>query len=419
MKKYDYVVIGAGIIGTHCAWQIHLRKPDAKILVLDNTLEQYDNASCGNMAGFATCEVQPLSTIGNMMRAFKWMLDPLAPFTLRPTKIPTFMPWLRGFFQSAFTPGHYAHVIKSQEMLMSRAHKAHLDIIGDTPLKNLISKKGALCIYRNSKRMERDWATRWKLFRDRGEEAYILSKSELKDRLPHLSSEINLAIEVPSILHWKNPQHLLSGLHVMARETGITFRQEHAAKITVNDPSNITITTDTQNCFKTASLIVAAGAWSANLAEQLGDTIPLSTERGYNTTIPVPNVDVDNLLLFPDDEFVATPMNIGLRLGGTVELAGLKAPPNFKRTDALAKNITKYFPTITLDNRTEWMGHRPSMPDGLPVISRAKNNENIYYAFGHGHVGVTQSAITGKIIANLICREKPDFDISPFSVKRC
>lgn len=122
--------------------------------------------------------------------------------------------------------------------------------------------------------------------------------------------------------------------------------------------------------------------------------------------------------MFPDDEFVATPMLEGLRIGGTVELAGLRAPPNFKRTRMLVHMMKQYFPGIDPGNRTDWMGFRPSIPDGLPVIGRSPGVANAFYAFGHGHVGVTQSAITGRLLAQSLCGQPTDVNLSPFSIAR-
>lgn len=165
-------------------------------------------------------------------------------------------------------------------------------------------------------------------------------------------------------------------------------------------------------------LTVAAGAWSKALCAEVGDYVPLDSERGYATTIPDSHTSIRILLLFPDDEFVATPMSEGLRLGGTVELAGLDVPPNYRRTDLLVKTIVDYFPDIDTAVRDEWMGHRPSTPDGLPVISKSPSSNNVCYAFGHGHVGVTQSAITGILLAQIVTGERPDVDIEPFSIQR-
>ena len=184
----------------------------------------------------------------------------------------------------------------------------------------------------------------------------------------------------------------------MARSAGIEIERGDVLSLGFENNKPASVQTSDGNVLRFNRLIVAAGAWSGTLCEQLGDTVPLSTERGYSTTIATDAV-INNLILFKDDEFVATPMNSGLRIGGTVELAGLEAPPNYKRTALLAKQLGTYFPSIETKERTDWMGHRPSLPDTLPVIGQSPSHANVIYAFGHGHVGMTQAAITGILVS--------------------
>jgi len=417
-ERLKILVIGAGIIGIHCALQQQKRRPDAAILVIDRSPFSYDGASSGNMAGFATCEVQPLATLANVARGVSWMMNPLAPFTLRPSSLPILIPWLRGFVKAAMTPGHFAHVVAAQESLMSRAYDAHIDVIGDTPLRTLISTQGALALYKSPQRLQRDWNNRWRLFRARGEACHKLGGAELKQKLPDLDSRIEYAIHIPSIRYWTDPAILLAGLHDLARRRGIDIRIGDISKIELQEDNSSSVWLNEGESIGFDKLVIAAGAWSKSLCQFIGDKVPLDTERGYATTLSAAGVSIHHLLLFPDDEFVATPLTAGLRLGGTVELAGLEAPPNYQRTDLLARKIKDYFPSINTSVRKSWMGHRPSTPDGLPVIGVSPRASNVFYAFGHGHVGMTQSAITGKLIAQMLCKEPPEVDIAPFNIGR-
>jgi D-amino-acid dehydrogenase len=413
----NVLIVGGGIIGTYCAIQIARSDRDARVRILDRDPLAYDNASCGNMGGFAVCEVQPLATLHTLMRTPKLMLNPLSALTIRPTKIPTFSRWAFGFVKAALTPGHYEKVVRAQSTLMDRAYQAHLDVIGDTNLVKLLSDEGTICLYRKEQTLTNDWKTRWKLFRDRGEDCQILDKDELHARLPALDKQLEHAVYIPSIKYWKEPASLLEGLHDMARSLGIVIEQGDAQSIGFENNQPASVRTGDGVVHGFDRLVVTAGAWSEPLCEQLGDRVPLSTERGYSTTITT-NADIKNLILFKDDEFVATPMNSGLRLGGTVELAGLEAPPNYKRTALLARQLGTYFPDIKTEQRTDWMGHRPSLPDTMPVIGQSPTHANVIYAFGHGHVGVTQSAITGKLVSQLIAGVEPEIDLKPFSIGR-
>jgi D-amino-acid dehydrogenase len=413
----NVLIVGGGIIGTYCALQIARSGRDARILILDRDPRAYDNASCGNMGGFAVSEVQPFATLHTLLRTPKLMLNPLSPLTIRPTKIPTFSRWALGFVRAALTPGHYEKVVRAQSTLMERAYQAHLDVIGDTNLVKLLSDEGAICLYRKEQTLTHDWRTRWKLFRERGEDCRLLEQDELRARLPTLDKRLQHAVYIPSIKFWKEPASLLEGLHDRARVLGIEIQQGDVQSIGFENDKPGSVQTIGGEVHRFDRLVVAAGAWSGPLSAQLGDRVPLSTERGYSTTITT-DAEINNLILFKDDEFVATPMNSGLRLGGTVELAGLEAPPNYNRTALLAKQLGSYFLDIETEERTDWMGHRPSLPDTMPVIGKSPTHANVFYAFGHGHVGVTQSAITGKLVAQIVAGEEPEIDLTPFSISR-
>lgn len=410
--------MGAGIMGTQCALHVRALLPEAAITVIDKSPFSYDSASCGNMGGLATSEVHPLARPRNLLRAMRWAVNPLAPFTLRLQYLPDYLPWALWFIKAALTPGHFAHVTAAQESLMERAHGAHLDTIGDTDLRDLISDEGAICIYKTEARMRQDWDTRWRQFRSRGEQCDRLSPAGLAQKLPGLEPRFQYAVHAPSIRHWKSPAALLRGLHQMIRDRGVTITEGSVAGFGERNGQAQYVQLADGTEVPCDFVVVAAGAWSRPLCLSLGDRVPLDTERGYATTLPHDRSRINNLLLFPNDEFVATPMQEGLRIGGTVELAGLRAPPNFKRTRLLVQTMKSYFPGMEASERSDWMGFRPSLPDGLPVIGRSPTVSNTFYAFGHGHVGLTQSAITGRLIAQSLCGHEPDVDLRPFSIAR-
>ena len=168
--------------------------------------------------------------------------------------------------------------------------------------------------------------------------------------------------------------------------------------------------------------VVAAGIWSKPLAAELGDRIPLETERGYHIMILDPEVAPRIPTADAEGKFVATPMELGLRLAGTVELAGLDAPPSWERARVLLTHARRMFPALLVDYPDEriamWMGHRPSLPDSLPVIGSSRRTRDVVYAFGHGHIGMTCAAKTGRTVAEIISGERPGVDPVLFSPQR-
>jgi D-amino-acid dehydrogenase len=164
--------------------------------------------------------------------------------------------------------------------------------------------------------------------------------------------------------------------------------------------------------------VIAAGAWSKPLAARLGDRIPLETERGYNTTLPPDAFDVKTFLVFGGHGFVISRLSTGIRVGGAVELGGLAREPNYARADAMLKKAANFLPGLKTEGGTQWMGFRPSLPDTLPAIGFSRASRHIIYAFGHGHLGLTQSAATGRLVRDLITGTKPPIDLAPFSPQR-
>jgi len=166
------------------------------------------------------------------------------------------------------------------------------------------------------------------------------------------------------------------------------------------------------------ALLIAAGAWSHLLARQLGDAIPLETERGYNTTLPPDAFDVRRQLIFSGHGFVIPPLSTGLRVGGAVELGGLDRPPDYARSKAMLTKAARFLPGLRTEGGREWMGFRPSLPDSLPVIGQASRAPRVFYAFGHGHLGLTQAAATGRLVRDLVAGRPAVIDLSPFSPSR-
>ena len=169
---------------------------------------------------------------------------------------------------------------------------------------------------------------------------------------------------------------------------------------------------------KAARVVLAAGAFSHHLAATLGERIPLETERGYNTTLPADAFDLRMQITFGGHGFVVTRLSTGIRVGGAVELAGLKRPPNFARADAMLKKAQAFLPGLKSEGGTQWMGFRPSLPDSLPAIGAARATPNVVYAFGHGHLGLTQSPGTARLVADLLTGRPPQIDLLPFSPQR-
>jgi D-amino-acid dehydrogenase len=165
-------------------------------------------------------------------------------------------------------------------------------------------------------------------------------------------------------------------------------------------------------------VVLAAGAWSGELAKKLGTRVPLDSERGYHVMVKGADVGLRIQTLSAERKFVASPMEEGLRLAGTVEIAGLEVPPNFARADILLRQGRQMFPQLKVGEVKRWMGHRPGTPDSIPVIDLSRRYRNVFFAFGHGHQGLIAGSVTGRLISELAAGKPPSIDLMPFRADR-
>ena len=279
-------------------------------------------------------------------------------------------------------------------------------------MSSLLNRTSGLFVYRSEAGRAAEDAG-WALRRELGLDAEPLDRKAIEALEPALGPEAQCGYLTQDWAHYGDPKALCDGLLDYLRRHGVEIVTGEIVRL---DGVGL-LTADGQHR-EFDRLVVAAGAWSHRLSAQFGDPLPLETERGYNTTLPNPGVSVNHMTTFAEDQFVMTPMDMGLRIGGAGEFAGLNAPPNYNRSKALLKLAERYLPSLNTQGGTEWMGNRPSTPDSLPVIDRSVRHPNVYYAFGHGHLGLTGSATTGRIIAELVQGRDPGLDLMPFRVSR-
>jgi D-amino-acid dehydrogenase len=218
--------------------------------------------------------------------------------------------------------------------------------------------------------------------------------------------------------HIGNPKQLVSQIRARVKALGARFVEGGVTKLDVTKPEAPFAVLQTGASIAARQIVVATGAWSASLAESVGDRVLLDSERGYNTTLPQPGIALSREVIFAERKFVATPLDIGIRIGGAAEFAGLKAEPNYKRSEALLKLGKRFLPGIQDQGAVQWMGHRPATPDSLPVIGKSPSAPSVIYAFGHGHLGLTQSATTGALVADLLVNRTPRTSLDEYSIER-
>ncbi|MGJ8583540.1 MAG: NAD(P)/FAD-dependent oxidoreductase [Marinosulfonomonas sp.] len=411
-QQQDIIVIGAGIVGLSAA--LNLQKAGRSVLVLDSTGIAAE-ASQGNAGAFAFADIVPLATPGIMRRAPKWLLDPLGPLSIPPAYALNIAPWMLRFWRASW-PDRFAQALGAQASLMTFARDALERQIKTVDGEAMMQRQGQLQLYEGARDFENSLPG-WDLRRDHGIRFDLLKSPEaIAEIQPGLAPRFTHAGYTPDWINTCDPAAWTRHIAKNFVERGGTIAIEHVTGLTPQ-PDHIRVRTAGET-LSARQVVVAAGAWSHRLARGLGDKIPLETERGYNTTLPATALDLRTHLTFGGHGFVVSKTGGGIRVGGAVELGGLSRAPNYKRSDILLQKAAQFLPNLKTEGGRQWMGFRPSMPDSLPVICPAPNHSNIIYAFGHGHLGLTQSAATAELVTALANGTEPAVPLAPFAADR-
>lgn len=405
-------VIGAGMVGMAAA--SYLQRDGHKVLVIEAG-NPGEGASFGNAGCLNGSSVVPMSMPGMLKHVPRWLMDPLGPLSIRWRYLPVLAPWLVRFVQAG-KPEKVAAQARALRALLAPTIDTLLPIAKDAGAENLIHRLGTLFAYRSEEAYRKDRPA-WELRRTNGVAVDTLDADQLRQYDPALSRDFVRAILVQENGHTSNPHQLVNSLAAAVVRNGGEIRRARAIGFTLDGARLCAIKTDRGEVACEAA-VVAAGAHSAPLAAALGDRVPLETERGYHIMVRDPEAVPRVPTADAEGKFMATPMETGLRFAGTVELAGLKAPPDWRRARVLLVQGRRMVPGLAAHYPEErlslWMGHRPSLPDSLPCIGPARRAPDVFYAFGHGHVGMAGAPMTGKVIADLVTGRQPGIDITPF-----
>jgi D-amino-acid dehydrogenase len=407
------VVLGAGIVGMCCA--CCLQREGFTVTVVDR-LGPGEATSYGNAGGVATGEIVPLAVPGLLREVPGWLLDPLGPLAVDWRYLPRALPWLVRFLRA----GSKARVRAIAAALAALSHAARPPLerlLAAAGLDDLLAREDCLYLYDDDGQLAAE-ALHWDLRRAHGIAFERIAGPALPELEPDLARNFGFGIRMPGWYHITNPYRLVTRLaEHFARGGGRLLRAE-AVGIVTRDRQALALRLAGGDSQSFEQLVIAAGAWSHIPAAQLGDRVPLESHRGYHVTLPQPGVRPRRLVLYAPEHFVVTPMEMGLRVAGTVEIAGLEAPPNYARAKVLVRKARRIYPALDDTGGVEWMGHRPATPDSLPVIGRATGFANVAYAFGHGHLGLTFGPVTGQLIAELVAGRPASIELHPYRVDR-
>ena len=409
--KSSVGVIGAGIQGV-CT-SLFLIKKGFKVTLIDREDPGRESASYGNAGHFSPYASIPINRPDILADVPSMLINSTGPLALRWNYVPKMIPWFLRFMKNC-SKKKMMHTAKYMHQILNLALPAYDELFKDIDISELVESKGIIYFWTKNDLKSRELEIN--IRNELGVKQQLLTPHEIHDLEPHINKIYHGGVLYPYAKHTKNPRKVLLKLFDLFIKKGGLFERQNVKTISFTSNKQPVIKTDL-NFYTFDKAVVACGAFSKKLTDQVDEKIPLDTERGYHVHFKGHDHLLSRPVIFLNRGFGITPMEQGLRVVGTVEFGGLDNPPSKKRIRNLVNGAKYLFPELG-NHHDEWLGFRPTLPDFLPVIGPSKNYKNLFYSFGHHHLGWTLGAISGKILAGMIAKENTNLDLSPYNSLR-
>ncbi len=413
------VVIGAGIVGAASALEAQ-RRGFRVTIVEPGEPGGEQAASYGNGCWLSPMSVIPPSTPGLWRKVPGYLSNPLGPLAIRWSYFPRVAPWLARYLWAGWTEAKVEAAARALRPLLADAPALHRALAEEAGVGQLIERRGLIYTYENRAQFEAE-AMSWRIRRNVGIDWIELDANDLHQREPDLDRRYTFGALVEEGGHCRDPGTYVGALVAQAVASGAEHRRTRATGFRIEGGRLRAVTTELGD-IAADKAVICAGARSKALAAKAGTRVPLETERGYHAMVVDAEAGPRTPMMPYDGKMSITWTDRGLRCAGQVEIAGLEAAPNWKRAEILRDHLLRSFAKLPRDLPAErvkvWMGHRPSMPDGLPCLGPARATGDVVLAFGHGHVGLVAGPRTGQVVGALLTGEQPGIDIQPFRPSR-
>jgi len=409
-KNLKIGIVGAGIQGISNA--LFLQKKGFTVTIFDRDEPGSPAASYGNAGHFSPYASVPINRPDVLMDVPAMLLSSTGPLALKWNYVPKMIPWFLQFIRNCTTK-KMMHTAKNMHQILDLALPAYDELLEEIDLGGLVEKKGILYIWNDKSLKSRELEINVR--NELGVDQQLVTPKEIHDLEPNIKPIYHGGVYYQHGRHARNPKKILLKLYDLFLKKGGKFLKMNIKDINFDEEKPVIIS-ETQR-FLFDKIVIACGSFSKKLTDNLGEKIPLDTERGYHVHFK----DCDHLLsrpvIFQNRGFGITPMEQGLRVVGTVEFGGLDNPLSKPRVQNLINNA-KYVMGDLPEHEDEWLGFRPTLPDYLPVIGPSKKYKNVFYCFGHHHLGWTLGPISGKIISGMIAEENTNLELKPYSSLR-
>lgn len=416
MQAKHITVVGAGIVGVCCAR--FLQRSGFQVTVVDRG-EPGMGTSFGNMGMLCSVDhALPLPSMDVLKAVPRMLADPSSPLAIRWRYLPRLMPWLVRFVANAPESVRMKNA-QAMASLMKDTLAAYARVVEGSEASRLIRHLGYVDVYRSEASRAKGARERERI-RSLGVQIDELDADELHQLEPAISRRYRYGVYFPDSGHCLDPYRLTETLAGDVSAAGGNFVRAEVLDVEVGEGGATRLLTDGEPIAVDA-MVLAAGAWSGAIAKSLGSPVPLETERGYHTVLHGVDSGIQRPVGEGEIDIGLTQMVDGLRIGGTVELAGLDAPPNYERASLFYQRGREVLPDLPPTESlelTQWMGFRPTLPDYLPALGPSPHHRNVWFAFAHQHLGLSLAARTGELIATLIRGDRCDIDLTPFRIGR-
>ena len=409
-KNLKIGIVGAGIQGISNA--LFLQKKGFSVTIFDRDEPGSPAASYGNAGHFSPYASVPINRPDVLTDVPAMLLSSTGPLALKWNYVPKMMPWFLQFIRNCTTK-RMMHTAKNMHQILDLALPAYDELFDEVELGGLVEKKGILYIWNDQSLKSRELEI--KVRNELGVDQQVITPKEIHDLEPNIKPIYHGGVYYQYGRHARNPKKILLKLYDLFLKKGGKFLKMNIKDINFNDEKPV-IKAETQS-FLFDKIVIACGSFSKKLTDNLDEKIPLGTERGYHVHFKNCDHLLSRPVIFQNRGFGITPMEQGLRVVGTVEFGGLDNPLSKSRVKNLINNA-KYMMGDLPEHEDEWLGFRPTLPDYLPVIGPSKKYKNVFYCFGHHHLGWTLGPISGKIISGMIAEENTNLDLKPYSSLR-
>jgi D-amino-acid dehydrogenase len=415
MSELSATIIGAGIVGVSAA--AFLQREGYKVTIIDR-LPPGEGCSFGNAGGLAFAEIVPTVHPRMLLKIPRWLMDPLGPLTIRWSYLPRALPWFMALARNSM-PDRVRAITAARADLALRVVSDFETLLKAAGAADLIKYQDTLRLYENEAQYLAEAPER-EAKKAHGYEMTRISGDEARELEPALGPNVHCGVFHGGWYFLSNPGRAVKSIAAEVVRNGGTIVADDVLSLEHEGNRVSALRLKAGGLHELDRLVICAGAYSHLLARQLGEKILLEAERGYHMVLPNSGITLSRSLTYARTPGAATPMEMGLRLAGTDEFAGLDAAPDYRRADALWKNFKAVLPGLREPDSetTRWMGRRPGTPDSLPVIGPSKTTANVWYGFGHGHMGLTWGPSTGRLIAELMSGAKSNIDLTPFRPDR-